>query len=508
MGNKRKFFYNGIMLTLVGIAMRTAALFFNAFITKTIGAEGTGLYTVVMTVYGFAVTFATSGISLTVTKLVASAAGERKEHKIPGILSGAVLYAFSFSFCATVFTFFGAGFLGEVILGDERAVSAIKILSPSLIPLSMIAVFSGYFVGVRRVGCNALTQIASQIFKIGATVWLVLRALPLDVEEAAKTLAIGATMTELIAFFVLLLEFVFDRRKRREDKKTAPDVANVAKIAVPLGISAYIRQALVTLEHILIPNRLRKRGESLSQSLASYGTMHGLSLPLILYPMVILSSFAGLLVPEFAERSASGSEASSSKVATKAIGTTLVYATLASAVLFTFSEELGYVIYGSYEAGRYVSVLAPIVPIMYLDHVTDSILKGIGEEVYSMWVNVTDALLSVLLVWILIPRLGILGYAVCIIVMEGYNFVLSFLRLRKRIKLNICFRKSVLFPLLSALFSSYLVKSVFISAGSSTSALWLVLEISFSVAIFVGIFRILLLLDDARLFDKFKIRQQ
>ena len=73
MENKKRFFYNGIMLTAVGIAMRTVALFFNAFVTQKIGAEGMGLYTIVMTVYGFAVTFATSGISLTVTRLVASA---------------------------------------------------------------------------------------------------------------------------------------------------------------------------------------------------------------------------------------------------------------------------------------------------------------------------------------------------------------------------------------------------------------------------------------------------
>ena len=143
MENKKRFLYNGIMLTAVGIAMRTVALFFNAFVTQRIGAEGMGLYTIVMTVYGFAVTFATSGISLTVTRLVASAKGEGREEDTRAILVGAVVYALMFSIAATLVLFFGSPFIAMRILGDVRAVRALRILALSLVPLSLISVFSG-----------------------------------------------------------------------------------------------------------------------------------------------------------------------------------------------------------------------------------------------------------------------------------------------------------------------------------------------------------------------------
>ena len=146
------------------------------------------------------------------------------------------------------------------------------------------------------------------------------------------------------------------------------------------------------------------RGEGSSEAYAHYGILHGMALPLVLYPMAPLSSFSGLLVPEFAEDSAGGNIKRMERIASEAINTTLVYAALASVILFVFSEELGYAVYGSYDAGRFIAILALIVPIMYLDHVTDGILKGIGEQVYSMWVNISDSLLSVMLVWVLIPR--------------------------------------------------------------------------------------------------------
>ena len=132
-------------------------------------------------------------------------------------------------------------------------------------------------------------------------------------------------------------------------------------------------------------------------------------------------------------------------------------------------------------------MLAPIVPIMYLDHVTDAILKGIGEQVYSMWVNIADSLLSVILVCILIPRIGILGYAVVIIIMEAFNFILSFVRLRKKIRFGVPVVKCIILPLFCSCVSAYLTKMLFVMCGSTATALWLVLKLLFALCIFFAI---------------------
>ncbi|MBE6636049.1 MAG: hypothetical protein E7617_07625 [Ruminococcaceae bacterium] len=486
---RKRFFYNGIMLTLVGLAIRTVSLFFNAFVTRAVGSEAVGLYTLIMTVYGFAVTLATSGISLTVTRLVAAAQGEGRDDEVGSILSGAVAYTLAFSLLATAVLYMGAEPIAAKMLGDGRAAVSLRILAPSLIPLSMISVFSGYFIGVRRVACNATVQILGQAFKISATVWLVLRAIPMDARDAAVSLSLGTTLTEVLCFVVVFIEFVIERKGIR--KPSSPAVRPVAKMAIPLAVSAYIRQALLTLEHVLIPHRLQRYGKTLSESLSAYGILHGMALPTVLYPMVILSSFSGLLVPEFAEREAKGEAESMRRLASRTFEATMTYATAAAVMLLIFSEELGYVIYSSGDAGRFIAVLAPIVPIMYLDHVTDSMLKGIGEQVYSMWVNITDSLLSVALIWILLPKMGIMGYAVCIIAMEAYNFILSGARLFSKIRFRISIRRSFVYPAFSSFVAALLTKRIFISAGASTEWLWLVLEMIFTVCILTAVYKAL-----------------
>lgn len=488
MTNRQRFFVNGILLSAVGLAIRSVSIAFNSYVTRSIGAEGIGLFTLIGTVYSFAVTFATSGISLTVTRHVSAAIGEGDAIEVRGILRSAVIYALIFSSFATAVLFFGADYFGSGVLSDGRTVVPLRILALSLIPISLSSVFSGYFVGVKRVAKNAVIQIFGQIFKISITVFMIIRFAHRGVGEGIVALAVSMTLTELSVFVIALIQYLFDKRRNLPHTKNEKNhFSDVSGMALPLAVSAYIRSALLTLEHILIPMRLRKRGESHGTSLASYGILHGMALPMLLYPMAPLSSFAGLLVPEFSESLARGETGRMKRIADEALNATLAYSIAATAIVFLFSEELGYVVYGSYDAGHYIAMLAPVIPIMYLDHVADSMLKGIGEHVYSMWVNISDSLLSIALVWFLIPKLGISGYAVAIVVMEGYNFILSAARLHSRIKFKINFLPSAIIPLLSATAASHISKLTFVKNGKMTSPVWLFLEILFAASIFIAI---------------------
>ena len=87
---------------------------------------------------------------------------------------------------------------------------------------------------------------------------------------------------------------------------------------------------------------------------------------------------------------------------------------------------------------------------MYLDGVTDSILKGLGEQVFTMNVNILDTLLSVILVIFLLPNMGISGYILMVYITELINFTLSFMRLLDVTKIKLPVGRLVISPLLSA----------------------------------------------------------
>lgn len=485
MSDKKRFLKNGILLTLVALSMRGVGLFASSFVSGAVGAQGVGLHTLIMTLYGFALTFATSGISLAMTNLVAAAIG-KGDHAVGSVLRAGVFYALLFGGAATAVLFLFAPFFGVSLLGDARTVIPLRILSLSLLPEALLSVFTGYFVGIRRVANNAGVQVASQLFRLTITVILLGRFGDGDIAVACAILAATAVLSDLFAFLFALVQFLLSRRGHARGSRTESFLP-VCRMALPLAVSAYLRSALLTLEHILIPKRLRLYGQSADDSLASYGILHGMALPLVLYPMAPLTSFASLLVPEFAEAEAKGDVRRMEHMCQKTFAAALRYGIATAALLLLFSEELGNLFYHSTEAGRYIAMLAPVVPIMYLDHATDQMLKGIGEQVASMWINITDSLLSVLLVWFLLPVLGVWGYAVMIIVMELYNFCLSLHRLRRRIRFRISLLSAAIPPLTAAGFSIAFSRRLFLMNGTVTTLPWMLMKIVFFACTFIGI---------------------
>ncbi len=483
MTNRKRFFYNGILLTLSALAVRSAQLFFSSALGKRVGAEAIGLYTLIGSLYSFAVTFASAGVTLTVTRLVAGAIGEGREKEISGIVKSAVFYALVFSGTASLVLCFGAEYFAHHVLSDARAALSLRILSFSLVPIALSAVLSGYFIGARRVKRSSFVGVSSQMLKMMLSLTLAVKFIDTGVEYVTAALCLGSVISELFAFVFSLILFLLE--KRCKEKNGKGHFSAVSKMALPLAISAYIRSALLTLEHVLIPECLRSRGDNTAEALSSYGLLHGMALPVILYPMTPLSSFASLLVPEFAEIEGRGDRTKMRRITEEILGTVVLYSVPIAVALAFFSEELGYVLFSSYEAGRYILTLAPVIPIMYLDHVTDSILKGIGEHVYSMWVNISDSVLSIVLIVFLIPNLGILGYGLVIVIMEAFNFILSYARLKKKIPFKIKLIPLVILSFTFS-FSAVAVADILLPySGSATGAYWLFIKFLFASCVFL-----------------------
>ena len=87
-------------------------------------------------------------------------------------------------------------------------------------------------------------------------------------------------------------------------------------------------------------------------------------------------------------------------------------------------------------------------------------LKGLGQQVYSMNVNILDALLSVILVWTLVPRYGIDGYLVTVYVSELFNTVLSITRLLCISRVQVRLMKWIYGPLLCIVGATYSTRTL------------------------------------------------
>ncbi len=440
MQSKYRFILNGAVLAVAGVLIRTVAVSFNGYVSRRIGAEGMGLFSLVMSVYGLAVTLAASGVNLATVRLTAEAvASGSGRGGIGGIMKNATLYGLGFGILSGILVFLSADYVGCVLLGDPRTVISLKAMSMGMVPISVTSALAGYFTGVGRAYKNAVISAVEQAVKIILIIGGIVVFLPMGTKYACFGLVAASAVAESGSLALSYILYLFD--KQRLPKKSSAEngayimftrtLRKICGIAMPVAVGSYIRQGLTTAEHIAIPWGLRKSGADSSRALESYGVLHGMALPLVLYPSAVIGAFTGLLVPELAGMAETGRTKAIGRLSSAAVRFAVMFSVGVAGVLSFFGYELGMGVYGSGEAGNFIRLLAPLVPMMFLDTTVDCILKGLGEQVFTMKVNIVDAAICLIFVLILVPRMGIYGYIVVIYVSEAVNAALSIGRMQK-----------------------------------------------------------------------------
>ncbi|MBQ5390525.1 MAG: oligosaccharide flippase family protein, partial [Clostridia bacterium] len=276
MQRARQYIINALILSACTLLMRTVAVAFNAFCVNKVGGEGMGLFSLVMSVYTFAVTLATSGVNLAATRLVALYFGRNEGASVKSAMRGCLLYSFFFGTLASVGLFCFADLVSEHFLAEPRAAMSVRALSLSLLPLSLCSAFSGYFAAVRRVYKNAISQVLEQTVKILACTFLLSLFVPRGIEYACLALVLGGSVSEIFSFCIQICSYLADRRTLRGGGRPVR-VRTVLNISLPVAFSAYVRSGLVTVEHILIPIGLTAYGDP--SALATYGIISAMALP-------------------------------------------------------------------------------------------------------------------------------------------------------------------------------------------------------------------------------------
>ena len=449
MKKEKKLLLDTATLTASSFILRGLGLVFQVHISAAIGDSGVGLFQLIMSVQALAITLASSGIRYAVTRLVSEEIGMGRREAVRCVMRRCFAWALAFSTLAFCIQFFGAWTIGSTLVGDSRTVPSLRIISFGLPFLSMSAVMGGYFTAVQRAYKSAVVQLFEQVSMIVCVALLLPRVPTGRLELACAAIALGTALADLLSFLLSFVLYCIDRRRFPAGGNGRGLSARLIHMGLPLAMSAWARSALSTLQHLLVPGGLKRSGATADAALAAYGVVHGMVLPLLLFPSAFFISLAELLIPELTEAQMRGDARRTQQLVGHIYRLCLCFSVAAAAVFLFFGQALGSALYGS-DAGGYTRLLAPLVIIMFMDTVTDGMLKGLGQQLHSMGINIADALLSVIMVYTLLPRWGIPAYLFTICFTETFNFVLSIIRLRRVTPIPLSLR-DLLIPVLCSL---------------------------------------------------------
>ena len=485
----RIFFLNALSLTATALIMRGVGMIFNVIVSNRAGSEAMGLYSMLESVYAFSITLGAAGVNLGATRLISEALGLGDEQQAKKVAKKALIYCTITSLFAATLLFLLSPILGEHLLCDVRSIKPLRILSLTITPIAICSCISGYFTAVRRVRANAALQIVAQFAKIGATLVFLSTFSNHDPETACIALVLGGAVAEFLSLTISYILYRMDRRRLKaayNQESKASVSGGLLSITLPVTFSACIRSLLSMLQHVLIPRGLKSSGKSWSDALSSYGALHGMAMPLILFPSAFISSFAGLLIPEIGECVVQNNNSRLARASSRALTLSLIFSIGVSGIMLFFSKELGMLIYNSEETALYIRIMAPLIPVMYIDGTVDAILKGTGHQVYSMNVNIADALTACLFALFLIPKLGIWGYIISIYATEILNTTLSLIKMISVSKIKPSIMRGVVLPIFCIIGATNISKLILYFVPITLEGFWgLTVQIIMTVLLYL-----------------------
>ncbi len=449
------FIKNAVILTLSSLIIRFIGMFFRIWLAGAVGSEGMGLYTQIFSFYVLASAFASTGINTAVTRLVSEELAAGNPKGVRKILTKCIIVTLFVALLSCGLIFFGADFISERLIGDPRATNAIRTLTFSLPFMGLSSCFKGYFIARKRSAPGGTSQILEQLARIGIIMLLFMKKPAVNIGDACNRVILGDGLAEICSFLYLYLVFLIDKAKNLPKKVgSSPPYSVLSKlrhIALPITVGRYLNSLLRTIESLLVPKKLELSGLSSAEALSVYGVIKGMALPLIFFPASFLSAMSTLLIPEMSEAAALGRSYKVKYTAERCVKVTLITSLPIAVIFFYASESLGQIFYRDPSSGEMIKLLAPIIPLMYLDSVCDGLLKGLDQQVSIFRNSITDSLGRLGLIYLLLPRFGVVGFIGIMYLSNLFTCGANLLRVLKITGARISFFSKLILPGVTAL---------------------------------------------------------
>ena len=152
-----------LLLTATSFLTRTIGMISSVYLSQTLGAEGMGIYELVMSIYMTAAIFASAGLFVTVSRMVAEALGQGNKSQASKVMRIAFTFGMITSFLASSLLFTFAPILTQFFIHDTRSTTGLRFLSLSIPFMTCSSCFKGYFYATKKTIFPASADIIEQI---------------------------------------------------------------------------------------------------------------------------------------------------------------------------------------------------------------------------------------------------------------------------------------------------------------------------------------------------------
>ena len=295
--DKKNFVKGAFWIAFGGFSAKAIGALYRIPLTNLIGGYGLGLYQMVYPLYCLLLTVSATGIPSSIAKLTAEQIALGKDDR--AVLQKALKLFIRIGLIATLVMGLSAPLLSAA-QGTKEVLGGYFMLAPSVLIVSVISVFRGWFQGKNNMFPTAASEIVEQLVKVGFGV-LFAYLFRNNVERAVIFLLLAVTLSEI---FALLLMIFFYKRvpapMQLKNEGVRYEMKHILKLTLPVTFSAILLPLSSLLDSVLVPRLLSVYEPS---SVTLYGLFSGGAVTVVGLPVSVCYGLAAASIPRVAAAS-------------------------------------------------------------------------------------------------------------------------------------------------------------------------------------------------------------
>lgn len=460
--NSQTIIRQGMVLVVASLIVRFIGFLYRIPLTNMIGDVGNGIYSASFNIYTFFLLISSAAMPSVIGKLVSERLAKNEYKNAHKVFIYSMIISCVLGGASALLLFFEASWF-EAFTRTPGTYASIKVLAPTVFVVSILAVFRGYFQGMKTTVPTAYSQVVEQImnaiFSLVCAYVLVKISIPLG--------AAGGTMGTLAgaASGLLVIVIIYLKNRKRilnnveSDDTTSVDkgttlVIEILTTALPIVIGTTIFSITSIIDMRMSIQRLVESGSYSSvDAVALYGQLSGKYTVIANLPISLATAFASVMIPNLASMRTQGATDEIKGKINSSIKFVMIFSIPASVGIGILGKEILYFLYPSYPDGYYLLYFGAInIIAISFNQILTGTLQGLGK----MYLPILSALVGItfkILVnynLIVIPSINIIGAVISTFVCYFIASQLNYRHLKKAINFNLDIKNCLLKPALSA----------------------------------------------------------
>ena len=423
---KQNIYKSAAIVTIFSTIEKAISFFYRVVLSRIIGAEGIGIYQICLSVFAVFLTAASSGIPVTVSRLMAKNSAVNDIRGKHSAVTAGVVGTLIFTIPMAILLFFCRNALG-FLFSDDRCKDIFLLLLPGLILTSIYAVMRGSFWGNKQFVPYSVIELLEDALMVILGCILVYGVT--DPVLGAKRAIIAVAVSYVFSFVVSLFWYFHKGGKFVNPKRQLKPLFAASMPITAMRTSTSLLNSTVA---ILLPILLMKAyGLNNSEAISLYGIAIGMSMPILFIPSSLIGSISVVVAPELSENYYKKRTAQVKFDVEKSIRASIFIAALLIPILFVLGDEIGTLLYSNEMSGEIVQRCSFILIPMCVTMISTTVLNSMNRERRTLVHFLVGATAMLVSIFTLTKFVGVYSYMIGLALNYVITGIMNLILLKK-----------------------------------------------------------------------------